>query len=181
MLERKVARRYARALFQAGRKAGTTDQLASELALFGRLVDETPGLKHFLMDERVPAAAKQQTLGAAVEKVGPSEAFGRFVKLLLQYGRAGLLPEVAEVFTELIDEASGVLRGTVVSPAELDAARLGRIRGALERCTGRSVELETRTDPDLLAGFRVEVADVVLDASVRRQLGVLAASMAATS
>ena len=181
MLEKKIARRYAKALFQAGQKAGTTDQLASEVAVYGRLVDETPGLKAFLMDERVPSAAKEKTLNAVGEKTRPSEAFVRFVKLLVQYGRTGLFPEIAEVYTELVDEARGVLRGTVVSPSELDSARLERIKGALERCTGRSVELETQTDPNLLAGFRVEVADVVLDATVRRQLGVLAESMAVVS
>ena len=181
MLEKKIARRYARALFQAGQKAGTTEKLASEVALYGRLVAETPGLKSFLLDERVASAAKEKTLDAAAAKTMPSEAFGRFVKLLVQYGRTGLFPEIAEVYTELVDEAGGVLRGTVVSPTELDDARLSRIRGALESCTGRTVELETHTDPNLLAGFRVEVADVVLDASVRRQLGVLAESMAAVS
>jgi F-type H+-transporting ATPase subunit delta len=181
VLEKKIARRYAKALFQAGQKAGTAEKLAPEVALYGRLVEETPGLKGFLLDERVPSAAKEKALGAIAEKTTPSDAFARFVKLLVQYGRTGLFPEIAEVYTDLVDEARGVLRGTVVSPTKLDNTRLSRIKGALERCTGRTVELETHTDPNLLAGFRVEVADVVLDASVRGQLGALAESMAAAT
>jgi len=47
------------------------------------------------------------------------------------------------------------------------------IRAALEKLTGKKVELSTSVDPSLIGGIIAKVGDLVLDGSIRTQLAGL--------
>ena len=58
----------------------------------------------------------------------------------------------------------------VTTAAPLDATRAERLRQALSKIAGRSVKITTSTDPSLVGGIRVQIADEVIDGSVRTRL-----------
>ena len=173
MIEYRIAKRYAKALQQVGSRTGLADRLGDELNALEKVVTDVPGLEPFLADRTVPSSAKGSALKAILGAGDFSQTIRRFLDLVLQYDRAALLPVVAKVYRDLQDEAQGVLRGTVLSAEALSSDELDRIRGSLAKATGRTVELTTETDANLLAGFRIQLEDVVLDATVRGQLRTL--------
>ncbi len=174
MAHRNIAKRYAKSLLLAGQRTKQADRFGQEIRTFGALVEDSELLRTMLADPTVASEAKTRVLEEAIAKTRVSAPFQRFLRLLLQYRRVQLLPQIAEVYQELLDEAPGVLRGTVVTAERLPMSHLKQIKDALEQSTGRRVELTTRLDESLLAGFRVELADVVLDATVTGQLARLA-------
>lgn len=75
---------------------------------------------------------------------------------------------------------AGSVRGTVIRQTRLpegDSRRPGslesRLRELIGKETGCELLLETKVDPSLIGGFVFEVEDMILDASVSRQLDVI--------
>lgn len=96
----------------------------------------------------------------------------RFVQFLTAKGRQDYLRRILRTFVDLYCESVGlrhvVLTTTVPAPVQEE-----RIRAELEARLGCRILLETEVDPALLGGYRLEVDDKMLDATVRRQLQVL--------
>ena len=174
MLYRRIANRYAKSLFLVAKKTEQIDSLGNELSVLGQLVEQTKGLNDFLSSPTVATDAKSKVLNAAAEKAQVSDYTKRFLEILLRYERAQYLPAIADSFQEFVDEEAQVLRGTVVSAEALSTKQLNGIRSALKESTGFNVELTPEIDASLIAGFRVHIDDVTLDATVRGQLDGMA-------
>jgi F-type H+-transporting ATPase subunit delta len=58
----------------------------------------------------------------------------------------------------------------VTSAVELDEAVTSRIGEEIGRQTGRTIELTTHVDPDVLGGIVLRVGNSILDASIRARL-----------
>ncbi|KTR87154.1 F0F1 ATP synthase subunit delta [Leucobacter chromiiresistens] len=76
------------------------------------------------------------------------------------------------------DEAGSEL-ATVTVAAPLTAEQQQRLARALERSAGRPVRITTVVDPALVGGIRVQIADDVIDGSVRARLADLRQQLAA--
>ncbi len=173
MQHRRIAKRYARSLFLAGKKSKLTDTFEQELALFGTVVRDTAGLVEFLSNPTQSAQRKSELFATVTKKNPVSEDFQRFLDLLVTNERAQLLPQIHIEFQELLNKERKALQGTVGSATPLTSEQLQNITTALESSTGYSVELENYVNEDFIAGFRVEVGDVVLDNTVAGQLNQL--------
>ena len=174
MLQHRIAKRYAKSLFLVGEKEGLTDKLGEELQLLSQIIRDTEGLLRFLANPATATANKHRILEEVLARTELSVFTQRFLKVLLNYGRVQLLPEISAAYEHLLDEARSVVRGTITSAEKLSDKQIKEIQSALEKSTGRSVVLTSDCDPQLIAGFRVQIADVTLDASVVGQLNAMA-------
>lgn len=68
---------------------------------------------------------------------------------------------------------------TVTVAAPLTAAQQERLARALERTVGRTVKITTVIDPAVIGGIRVQIADDVIDGSIRSRLDDLRTQLAA--
>jgi F-type H+-transporting ATPase subunit delta len=102
-----------------------------------------------------------------------------FVRTLADNHRLGYLPEIAELFDELKDDAEGVADVTVTSAAALDEAQRSKISAALERRLRRKVRLHCQTDPSLIGGAVLRAGDLVIDGSLRARLERIAYELTA--
>jgi F-type H+-transporting ATPase subunit delta len=174
VLYRRIANRYAKSLFLVAKKTNQIDALGNELSTLGELVQHTKGMREFLASPIVSSDAKIKVLNIAAEKIKASAPTKRFIDILLRYDRAQYLPAISESFQDLVDEHTHILRGRVVSADELSKKQLSDIRAALKESTGFDVKLAPEVDASLIAGFRVHIEDVTLDATVRGQLNTMA-------
>jgi F-type H+-transporting ATPase subunit delta len=172
---RLVARRYARALLDVVEaKAGPADGPAAVRAgLEGAsaLVEHNPELKRALTHPAVPVPARKKVAEAVFAEA--PEMVKRLVRLLVERDRVLLLPAVAEAFAEAWNEARGVLSAVAVSAVELDATQKQALSEALEKVSGKTVELQTKVDASVLGGLRVSLGGRTLDGTIEAQLGAL--------
>lgn len=68
---------------------------------------------------------------------------------------------------------------TVTVAAPLTEAQQARLASALERTAGRTVKITTVIDPEVIGGIRVQIADDVIDGSIRSRLDDLRTQLAA--
>jgi F-type H+-transporting ATPase subunit delta len=98
---------------------------------------------------------------------------GNFLKLLVQKKRAALLPEIAEAFKTMVDEAKEhqPRQGNLGNRPRLgDAEKNSK---STRKLTGKKVELTTSVDPSIIGGIVAQVGDLVLDGSIKTQLAGL--------
>ncbi|MCY4454759.1 MAG: ATP synthase F1 subunit delta, partial [Chloroflexi bacterium] len=92
------------------------------------------------------------------------------LRLLRRKNRLALGPSIASYYRELLDERRGVARAVVRTAVEIDDDRRERFSEELARRTGRTVELETEVDPDLIGGAVIRIGDRLIDGSTRAAL-----------
>jgi F-type H+-transporting ATPase subunit delta len=168
-----VSRRYARALFSMGVDRGTFEQLGKELDAFAELWSGSAELRQVLENPVFKGEEKRAVLQGLLPRVAPSQDVQRFVVLLLDRRRLQGVAAIARAYREMADQHTGRVRAHVTSAQPLAAPELERVRQSLARRTGKQVILESSVDPTLIGGLVARVGDLVLDGSVRAQLGTL--------
>ena len=95
---------------------------------------------------------------------------GKTLVLLAERDRLVILPDIADSFSQRLQDIRNVVRAEVTTTAPLSAERLQAIQRSLSTATGRSVELTSRVDPAILGGMVARVGGTVFDASVTSHL-----------
>ena len=164
-----IASRYAQTLFDSAKAAGELDQTLEQLTLLGRLAQDHPDLRHFLLNPDVEVEDQVQLLDRVLGGAW-SGLVKAFTRLLLAFGRGAHLPGVVEAFTALVDEEARRLRVVVRSAHPLTKPLLARLKTSLEHRERSTVELREELAPELIGGVQVLLDHRVIDGSVRRQL-----------
>lgn len=138
-----ISSRYARALLRLVGETGCGAQVCAQVQALLRDPDNAP-----------------TPLEPDLEK---------FIALLVRNGRMDLVRLIFTTFVRMYNESAGILTAhlTTVVPAPQVEEKLHSL---LESRTGCRVVLDSSVDPSLIGGFRLEVGDYLLDASVSRQI-----------
>jgi F-type H+-transporting ATPase subunit delta len=177
VVELKVSRRYARALFELTRDAGTLEATGAQLLALAEVFGTHPQASEFLANALVDEDKKRRFLEQLMERLGSGEMVRKFVGLLLLRGRAPLLPTIEKHFHEMADEHLGVVAAEVETARPLDEEARARLVRALTRTTGKNVRLAERIRPELIAGIRVQLGSLLIDGTLERQLHELNRAM----
>ncbi len=164
-----VARVYARSLLELAEQAGQFDEIASEVADFGKLLEKSTDLTLLLEH---PTLSDTQRAGAIerVFKGRVSDLMYRFLSVLQHKDRLAALPGIVLAFADLVADRRGLLRIEATFARQPDAQELDRVRSRVGEATGKTVEVTTTIDPALIGGVRLRVGDRLIDASVAGQL-----------
>lgn len=181
-----IARPYARAAFESAREHNSLAAWSEGLDAASDLLADGQ-VERFLGD---PALAEREKLdfltglaGAAGGKAavfdGSNQHGANFLRLLLEYDRIGVLPEISEHFDALKAEVENTVDVTVTSAIELSDAQKNAVATALQARLGRTVNLSTEIDENLIGGAVIRAGDVVIDGSVRARLEGLSNALVA--
>ncbi len=166
-----IARNYAEALFSLGEQSGRTTEYAQLIDAVAGAIELAPEVQVLLISPRVPKAAKSRLLAAALPNA-PKE-FVRFLQAVVQRGRQGLFPEIAQEYATLVDVKFNRVRAGVTLAKEPDEALRESIRKALTDALGKEVLPSFTADPAILGGTIVRVGERIYDGSVRRRMARL--------
>ena len=181
-----IARPYARAAFAVAREGNALEELSRSLGIAKDMLADGQ-VSRFLADpaltdeERLTFLTElfAETAGSDSVFAGSSEHGRNFLKLLLEYGRVDVLPEISDRFDALKAEEENTVEVTVTAAAALSADQVNEIEQALRSRLGRNVTLSTEIDTDLIGGAVIRAGDVVIDGSVRARLEGLANALVA--
>lgn len=177
-----AARRYAEALidsiFDGENAAEAGRSAADELSQLAEAIREVPDLRNALENPSYTQDDRLKALEVIAGKLELSARTRSFAKLVIEKGRAAELTEISLVFRKLLDERSGRVIAVVTSAAPLTDAALADIKAALEKRTGKAVDVEAKVDPELIGGIRAEVGTIVFDGSIRSELESLREKLA---
>ena len=170
-----MARPYAEAVFQL---AKTNNALASWAEVLERMaaVASDPDMRACIDNPRLSSQDLARFFLGVVGDGLPIEQ-QNFVRVLVENGRLGVLPEICEQFVLLKNGCEGTKEAQVTSAFPIDAAGLAKLVADLERRFQCKIQASVSIDPELIGGVRIAVGDQVIDASVRGKLAAMSAAL----
>lgn len=170
MIKTRIAKRYARALFELASEENRIEEVARDLALLDELVASNAAVRDGLTSPVKSGEDKAQLLAAIVEASAIDTMVANFLNVVLEARKMAVLPQIAATYAAMADDATGKLRGEVITPMPLEDANRETISKALSKALDKEVILEARQDPSLMGGMVARVGNLVFDASVKTQL-----------
>ncbi|SDO45796.1 F0F1 ATP synthase subunit delta [Desulforhopalus singaporensis] len=168
-----LAKRYAKAIFTVGQEQNTFEEYDTILQGLSALYAESPEVVDALTNPLYPIDVREKVMTGIIGSMEVDAVMGNFLNLLVQKKRAEILPEIAESYKTMVDEAKNISHGNVVSAVELSDELKTNVQKVLEKLTGKKVELTTSVDQSIIGGIIAKVGDLVLDGSIRTQLAGL--------
>lgn len=177
-MSRRVARPYAVALYEVTHREGVPAlrEIQRQLASVAELFERESGLVRVFEVPSVTPAVKRELVATIARALALRPETHRMLVALAAHVRLRFLPEVVQMFRELVDRAEGIVRARADLPVEPRPEQVEALRQAFARLFASRVELDTRVKPELLAGFVVRVGSQVFDGSLAAQVRRFAAA-----
>lgn len=167
-----IARPYATAVFRLAQESNTLARWSDMLSLLAGIAGD-PQVQALIDDPKFDAVELEKLfLHIADGKL--DEPAINLVKLLTEYGRLAILPEIALAFEELKAQAQGTLEAEITAANKLNDAQVNLVVKQLEARFGKKIHAEVKLDPAIIGGIKIVVGDTVIDSSVRGQLQEMA-------
>jgi len=167
---------YAQAVVEIAKAEGSLETVENELFQFSQLFQGNEQLREKLTDQTLPVEKRQ----AIVEDLLGQKASPLTVNVISFIVGAGRARELPEIVNRLVQRAAAERQREVAevrSAIMLDEEQQRRLTEALERTTGKKIELKLIHDPSVIGGLVARVGDTVIDGTVRRRLEQLRESL----
>lgn len=172
-----LARTYAEALVNVAAKTGEVEAVVSELEeIEDDVLKAHPKIASILASPSVAAPDKDRILTDAFEgRALPTVV--RFLKVLNNHGRLGLIAPIAHEARALWDRKQNRRPVGVTSAVNLDDVQKANLEAKVAAMIGATPVLRYAVDPSLIGGLVIQVGDDVYDASIRTKLRRLRQSL----
>ncbi len=169
MRDIRVAKPYARALYEAAIEQNVLEVIINDVETFQELMEQSEELGQFintpLMSPQIKSDTFQQLFSVSMHPLTIN-----FFKLLALKQRERYIAAIMDTFTSIVDEASGRVVAKVTTAVPITQNQEHQLIQQLSAYSGKQVRLETDTDEQIQGGFIVQLGDTVFDASVATQL-----------
>jgi F-type H+-transporting ATPase subunit delta len=172
-----ISRRYGRAIFDLANEESRATEVLREIKEIAALCESHSGLADVLYRPIQPLNERLAVWRAIASQGSISGLVQNFCSYIIENGRMGALPAIADELGILVDEAAGITRGEVIAAAPLSDEELSRLRSALSARVGSQLDLTVRVDPNLIGGLIARVGDLVFDGSLQTQLKQLRSNL----
>ncbi len=173
MSVQRIASRYAKSLIDLAKEQGKLDRILEDVESF-KEVSKNRDFLLMLKSPVVKADTKEkvfnQLFGGKYDEMTMA-----FLRILLRKGREAQLSEIANEYIlqyKVINHISTVKLVTA-APLSEDAVKAIHAKILASGATGKTVELVTQVDPELIGGFVIQFEDRLYDASVAHKLGIM--------
>jgi F-type H+-transporting ATPase subunit delta len=173
MRKETLVSRYARGLVGALRGESELAAAHRDLSEVGHLLRTNAELAAVLKSPFVPRKNRNQIIRDILAASPRCVQAGRFLELLIEHNRLGILDDILLVVPALWRERQGVETFEVSSAVSITSGQKERLRAELERLEGRPVFLEYRLDPGLVGGLSLRKGNVIYDVSLQGRLAKL--------
>lgn len=156
---------YGKSLYDLSRSEGLDEEIMQGISSVEQVFQENQDYLRLLSEPSLP---KKERLGLLSEALGGSihEYLLSFLMILVEKGLALRYRESFRAYTELYNKDRGIAVAVVYTAVELAPEQRAALAQALEKRTGKKIQLKERISPEVLGGIRVEVDGSTYDGTV---------------
>ncbi len=163
---------FAEAIVVLADGAGKLDVVDAELDTVARAIDDSPELYERLVDISLPTSQRLKFVESEALTAASPTTRAALAMVIAGEGAGDLVEISRSVSSSAAERRSReVAEITVAQP--IDDAERERLRKALERATGKSLDLKVHVDESVVGGVRARVGDTVIDGSVAARLAAV--------
>ncbi len=177
MTDRKIAKRYARAVMAIAIEQNDLDRFQAELAALRDLLTVDSDALELLQNPLISAEDQQQLFEMLMGMIDVSEDIRSLARLLVKNGRIGIIAALVDEFDLLADEQRGDVKVSVVSAVDIPENKIDHIRCVLYKRMGKNINIEKVIDPSLVGGALLRIGNRVVDGTVRSKLSQMKESL----
>ena len=175
-----AAGRYTRALFELAEKEGHLAEIDAGLHALAKILVAQPEVLLLMANPTLTNQEKYAlALGALAD--GKISLLERFLHVLIDKKRFGLLPDIQKIFHDRFEKKQGVQEVEMVSAAPFSSGFLEKLKAVLTKKLRASplaagpearteIRLIPRTDRGLLGGFILRFNGKEIDCSFKNRL-----------
>ena len=172
-----LAGRYASALFELARDAGSIEAVESSLSALTAAIAESGDLHALVTSPLVSRANGAKAIAAVAAAMKLDDLTTRFLGVLADNRRLADLPSMIRAFGTIVAAHGGEVTAEVTTAHPLADDQLTALKQQLRSRVGRDVAIISKVDPAILGGLVVKLGSQLIDASIRTRLNTLAQAM----
>lgn len=176
MKQTRVAKRYAKALFDLSVEQNLMEDIAEDMILIKQVYAENRQLE-VLLANPVITPQKKSSVFNKIFNGKVQEITLRFFFIISKKGRASIIPEIAGEFKNCFREFKNILPVQVSTAIALDDNNRSKVISLLKNAFNMDIELSEIVKPDLIGGIVISIEDQRLDASITSKLSRLKTDM----
>jgi F-type H+-transporting ATPase subunit delta len=161
---------YASALMAIAQSQNLVDRFSQDVSSLLDLLRESEDLRALLTNP----LAKNEAKGVVLQRIVGDEihpTIRNFLMVLVERRRIMFLEGICKQFQALVRQLNKTVLAEVTAAVPLNDGQRQSISDKVIAMTGaHHVELEVKTDPELIGGVIIKVGSQVVDASLRGQL-----------
>jgi F-type H+-transporting ATPase subunit delta len=173
VVNERLARRYARAVWALAREQDGTRRVGEDLKSVATALDEPGRIHDFFVSPVIDRPSKERILAQVFEGHLHTIALHTLL-LLVRKRRERLLSAIVTEYAGLERAERGAQTLTLTSARTLDRAEYQSLIERLERLYGKKFEVTESVDPNLIGGLRIMMGDRRIDATISGRLDALA-------
>jgi F-type H+-transporting ATPase subunit delta len=169
MLRDRIAKRYAKSLFELALEQNLVDDVRADMADLSRLIRQSRDLELLLASPVVRQHVKQKAFKAVFDgKLHKLTSL--FIDQLMKHGREELIPDVTHEFLDLYNRHQNITRVVVESAQPLTDDTRAKISALVAQQLNTTPLLEEYLDDRLIGGFVLKIGTQQYDASLQNSL-----------
>jgi len=172
-----IAQRYATAVFELARDAGSLVALESDVDTLQAALDSSPDLVSMMTSPVYSRAEQRSAITAVAGLLGLGQTVTGALGLMAQNRRLFTVPALLSRLRTMIAAEKGEVTAEVIVSRVLTKAQADALAAALKARVGKTVKLNVAVDESLIGGLIVKVGSKMIDTSIRSKLAALQNSM----
>ena len=166
----RLAARYAKSLVDLSTEQNQLEAVYTDMKFFKAVFKSNPDFAALFESPIIKSDKKGKIVAAIVTgRVGTLTI--AFINLLINKGREGYMPEIAEAFIDQYNELKGIRKVKLTTAIAVSETIQQSIVDKVKKAPGiNSIELETTIRQELIGGFILETGGQLIDASILRDL-----------
>ncbi|MCJ8328841.1 MAG: F0F1 ATP synthase subunit delta [Lentisphaeria bacterium] len=177
MSDAKIAKPYAKSLFELAQETSQLDAVYQDTVAFAA-VCENDDFAAFLKNPVLSVDQKDIILDD-IFKGEATDLSVRFLRFINSKNRLIILADIVAEFDALYLDHSGIINIEITSASEITDAQIDSIKAKLKDRYKKEIRAVVTIDDSLIGGFTIKIGDTVIDNSVSHLLKKLGKSILA--
>ncbi len=160
---------YAQAVVALATGEGALRAVEDELLAVSRAVDGSDELRRQLTDQHLPVG-NRLTFAESDALAAAHPATRAALAMIIAADRVGDLAAIADEVARTAAERRDAEVAEVYVATPIDDTKKAALKAALERATGKKLDLKVFVDPAVVGGVRAKIGDTVIDGTLAARL-----------
>jgi len=165
----KNLKHYSKALLELGRQYNILDEILADLEDVSEKLNANLDLRKYLLDPQIKMPKKKQALQAVFQDF-ISEKTYNFLFVLIKDKRLAYLDQIIENVHKKRKDDEDVLEAIIESVVPVESKEEEIIKNVLAEKTNKRILIKNLIEPDLIAGLKITIGDMIIDSSVQGKL-----------
>ena len=164
----KIAKRYARALFDIASEDQSYNDWLDKLKLISD-IGEDGNFAQVLNSTKISLSKKMNVIDE-VFKSQLNTLQLNFLKLLTKNESFSIIQDIHKQFLDQVEKLNNIIRVSVTSPYKISDDLKDQISNLVNEISGAESVIEEKIDSQLIGGVVIKLGDTVIDGSIKNKV-----------